>query len=589
MKLKYLSIDKNHHFPVGALPLGADLCLSVQAENVQRLALLLTKDGETPVEYEFDARENFFRLKVKITSEGLYFYTFKAFSGDDIKEFGRDETQNIKEGGQPFTQLVYRYCPRPDWLEGGIVYQIFPDRFAVGGQRSRTKPDEMIYRDDWGGTPYFKPVDGVVKNNDMFGGNLRGIISKLDYLFSLGVSCIYLNPVFEAYSNHKYNTSDYLRIDGDFGTESDFETLCEQARKRGISIICDGVFSHTGDDSVYFDKYHRYADGACDSPSSEYFDWYKFREYPDKYECWWGIETLPNVDETTPSYKNFITRKVLPKWFSAGARGFRLDVADELPDEFLETLFDAVYGTDKLLIGEVWENAATKISYGARRRYLQGNQLDSVINYPLKDAIIAFVKQKDAVSLHSVVAELINDYPPTALNKLFNVLSTHDTIRILNALSDDAPPATKEERANAVLCDIKRAKQRLKLASGLQYTLIGVPCVFYGDEAGVTGFEDPFCRVCFPWGKEDKSLLNHYKRLGKLRRFHAFATSEYSLVTAKGGLYVFTRGEGKDRLTVIANAGESVGLDRYIGIKDVFNGKTFDGIAKSCGFYVLET
>lgn len=585
MKLKFISTNKKYHFPVGALPLGAYLRLCVEAEDTDGIVLVLTKDGEDPVEYDFSKDGDKFTLDVEITSSGLYFYTFRAFCGESAKEYGRDAFQRVVEGGAPFTQLVYKAFPRPNWLDGGVVYQIFPDRFAVGGKRLETKKGDMVYRDDWGGIPYYKPVNGVVKNNDMFGGNLRGIAEKLDYLKALGVTCIYLNPIFSAFSNHKYNTADYLSVDGDFGSEEDFSYLTSQAATRGISVILDGVFSHTGDDSIYFDKYGRFGGkGAYLSRNGEYRDWYRFDE-KNGYECWWGIDTLPNVNETEPSYKKFITEKVIPKWLGFGARGFRLDVADELPDEFLDSLFSSLYSADAIIIGEVWENAVTKIAYGKRRRYFTGGQLDSVINYPLRNAIITFIKEKNADILSSTLAELVNDYPAEVLDKLFNVLSTHDTERILNALSDCDAPALKEDRATAELKDIREAKKRLELASGLQYTLPGVPCLFYGDEAGVTGYEDPFCRACFPWGKEDKELSEHYKKLGELRSCRVFEKGAFSVVRSTGGLFVFTRGE---ELTIIANAGEDEYLPQYKGLKDLFEGKIFDGFARRLGFYVLE-
>lgn len=588
MRLYYRATDSCCHYPVGALPLGTELLINVTGEGVDRLELVLTKDGETPVSYEFLRTENHFRLALKITSCGLYFYTFKACSRDTEVNFGSDDFCGIIRNGKPFVQLVYKYTPRPEWLNGGLVYQIFPDRFAIGGERIRSKTDDMVYREDWGGIPEYLPVDGVVRNNDMFGGNLLGIIDKLDYIKSLGVTCIYLNPIFEAHSNHKYNTSDYLRIDSDFGTEKDLKQLIADCKERGIKIILDGVFSHTGDDSIYFDRYGRYGTGAYNSPDSPYYKWYKFRSYPEDYECWWGIKSLPNVNETEPSYISFITEKVLPKWIGLGINGFRLDVADELPDEFLDKLCYSLYGTDAILIGEVWENAVTKISYGHRRRYLGGEQLDGVTNYPIRNAIIEFVRYGNAESLNAAILQLINDYPPHALHNMLNILSTHDTVRILTALSEDKVPAEKSERATKKIGDKVSARKRLMLASLLQYTLPGVPCLFYGDEVGIQGYEDPFCKQCFPWGAEDKKLLSHYRKLGRLRRQRALKGGAYKTEYAEQGLFIFTRGEDDDMLTVIVNAGETRDLNEYSGMKNILTGKKLSDKIVKYGFAVIK-
>lgn len=588
MKLNYRAVNKSCHFPVGALPLGAKLLLNVSGEDIEKLYLVITKDGENPVEYEFNCDNGVFRIELEITSAGLYFYTFKAFDGEKYEYFGKDAALCAYKGGPPFTQLVYRFLPRADLLGGGLVYQIFPDRFCIGGKRLKTKKEVMRYRDDWGGVPEFLPKDGKVLNNDMFGGNLKGIIKKLDYLKELGVTCLYLNPIFEAFSNHKYNTADYLKIDSDFGTESDFKDLVSECNKRGMIVILDGVFSHTGDDSVYFDKYGRYGEGAYGSKESKYYNWYRFTEYPNKYESWWGIDTLPNVNETEPSYIEFITNEVVKKWTDFGVSGFRLDVADELPDEFLDAFFASLYGKDCVIIGEVWENAATKISYSQRRRYFTGGQLDGVTDYPLRKAIIDFVRGGNADLLDSVVSELVNDYPPHALNNLFNILSTHDTVRILNALSDTPISEDKAKRAVAKLDDYPEAKKRLMIAAALQYTLPGVPCLFYGDEVGVRGYEDPFCRACYPWGNEDRELLDFYKRLGKLRQEKVFDGGDYKLVTANKGLIVFSRGLQRERLTVIVNSGEKAVVNEFKGKRDIFNGKLFGGAADKYGFYVLK-
>ena len=301
--------------------------------------------------------------------------------------------------GDLFQLTVYSNTyETPDFLKGGVMYQIFPDRFCKSGKVHENIPEGRVLRDDWGGTPYYKPdQNGHVWNNDYFGGDFAGIQSKLPYLHDLGVTCIYLNPIFESHENHRYNTANYMKADPLLGTNDEFAELCAEAKKLGISVILDGVFSHTGADSVYFNKFGRYPElGAYQSKDSKYYEWYSFIDYPEVYEAWWGIDTLPNVWENNESYTEFICGEdgVLNYWLSKGAAGYRLDVADELPDEFLNNLRKCVknYDKEKIIIGEVWEDASNKESYGVKRRYLLGDQLDSVMNYPFREAIINFVK-----------------------------------------------------------------------------------------------------------------------------------------------------------------------------------------------------
>ncbi|MCL2885022.1 MAG: glycoside hydrolase family 13 protein, partial [Oscillospiraceae bacterium] len=347
-----------------------------------------------------------------------------------------------------------------------------------------------------------------------------------DYLKKMGVTCLYLNPIFEAHTSHRYDTADYTEIDPLLGTEADFAALCKAARQCGIRVLLDGVFSHTGADSVYFNKNGRYDSlGAYQSTASPYAPWYQFQAWPDSYAAWWGFPTLPEVNEMEPSYLDFITGEggVARRWLAAGASGWRLDVADELPDAFIETLRKAVKAEkpDALLLGEVWEDASDKISYGERRRYLLGGELDSVMNYPFRTAMLRFVRgEGGARELHNAVLDIAEHYPPPVLRLLMNPLSTHDTPRALTALAGaDATGKDKNWQAATHLSDEARARgtRLLKLAGALQYCLPGVPCLYYGDEAGLEGYADPFNRGCYPWGKEDTELMDWFCKLGALR------------------------------------------------------------------------
>ena len=459
----------------------------------------------------------------------VHYYYFSYTSGG-IRHFIKRVNCHIgaeAEGGL-FQLTVYdREFSTPDWLKGGIMYQIFPDRFCKSGKVHENIPSGRVLREDWGGTPYYKPDhNGHVWNNDYFGGDFAGIQSKLPYLKDLGVTCIYLNPIFESHENHRYNTANYMNADPMLGTNEEFAELCAEAKKMGISIILDGVFSHTGSDSVYFNKNGRYpSTGAYQSKESPYYEWYSFINYPNVYEAWWGIDTLPNVNENNENYTEYICGEegVLQYWLSQGAAGYRLDVADELPDQFLNNLRKSVKGfsPDKVIIGEVWEDASHKESYGVKRRYLLGDQLDSVMNYPFREAIISFVKGAPVKQFIDWVMDIIENYPKAAVDVLMNFVSTHDIERAINRLGGEpCDDKSKDWMAERMLTPEQYAygKNLLKAAMALQFFLPGVPCIYYGDEVGLQGYKDPFNRRCFPWGNEDQELHAYVKRLGKVRK-----------------------------------------------------------------------
>lgn len=544
---KFCSCDIRHKSTVGGVRANQPLTLFVGGYG-ERAHLVLTKEGEghVPVSYPMERGKAGFTVTVTITTEGLYFYHFVI----DGKKYGRDGMQSLTEGGADFVQLVYEGEFRP--LHGGVIYQIMPDRFCKSGEACL--PSGRIYQPDIFAVPQHMPDANGRYNSEFFGGNLSGITSKLDYLAALGVTHIYLNPIFEAASNHRYDTGDYEKIDATLGTDGDFDRLIAEAKERGIGIILDGVFSHTGDDSRYFNRYGRYASlGAYQSTQSPYSDWYSFTDFPTKYKGWWGFESLPEVNETSCGYMEYMLGKdgIVPKWERRGIVGWRLDVADELPDEFLEALRRRSTLT---LIGEVWENAAQKFSYGHRRSYLRGNQLDGVTNYPFREAIIDFLRKNDNTLLRKTVNELINDYPHECFLSVMNVLSTHDTVRIVTALSTDAVPCDKAGMAVYEQSDIAQAAERVKIASLIQYMLPGVPCLYYGDEAGLFGHVDPFCRRFYPWGRENAELIQHYRELGKLRRQYAsvFEGSAEEL-SPSSEVFVLRRSDGVTDLTLTVN------------------------------------
>ncbi|MBR2988440.1 MAG: glycoside hydrolase family 13 protein [Clostridia bacterium] len=582
-KVQFCPCDEKFKSPVGAIEVNKRFRIFLATTGGKEAFFVLKKEGEfeDSVYYPMVKTTDGFTYEMEITTVGLYHYHFDVIEENGKTSYFADYNLSASTTGAEWQLTVIDdLYEKPDFLRGGIFYQIMVDRFNIGGERLKSKKG-MIYRDDWGATPSFRPDEkGIVHNNDMFGGNLYGVIEKLDYLKSLSVKCIYLNPIFDAASNHKYDTGNYRRVDADFGGNEALALLIKEAKLRGIEVILDGVFSHTGEDSIYFNRYGKYDSvGAYQSKKSPYYEWYDFIDYPEDYTSWWGIKLLPCVKETNPSYDEFINGEegVVRTYMRMGIAGFRLDVADELPDEFLDNLTKAVKKVrpDAMVLGEVWEDASNKVAYGYRRRYFQGKQLDSVTNYPLKNAIISFVRDGRAEELERVVNTLVNNYPPKVLKNLMNTLSTHDTQRILTALSHDQLPQTKAERANYRITDLSLAKKRVKIAGLLQYTLPGTPCLYYGDEAGMEGCEDPFNRRCYPWGSEDKDTVEYFTALGKLRAFDEFNDGDIKIENASDGVFIFTRG---DKFKVIVNASDK---EYELGGKktDIVSGKTASKIA----------
>lgn len=507
--------------------------------------------------------------KVDFTAEkaALYKYHFEydtSWGTSRIYHAGNGLAA-IKGDGEDWQLTVYdKDFHTPEWLRGGIIYQIFPDRFASSGTKKQNVPSDRVLRTDRDGDPYWIPTaEGKVLNNDYFGGDLNGIEQKLGYLKSLGVTCIYLNPIFEAQSNHRYDTANYEKIDSMLGTEKDFKSLCESAKKLGIRIMLDGVFSHTGDDSRYFNRYSRYDSlGAYQSKESPYYGWYKFNKWPDDYESWWGIEILPEVNEDNSDFIEYITGKngIARKWLKLGASGWRLDVADELPDEFLDEFRKAVKEekADGLVLGEVWEDASNKSSYGKLRRYLLGKQLDSVMNYPFAGAVIDFIRDANAELFASRVMSIVENYPKEVLDVLMNHLSTHDTMRAITALAGESCAYRDRKWQSTHSLDESEYHYGMKLlmaASAMQFALPGVPTIYYGDEAGMQGYKDPFNRRCYPWGKENGELVEWYKKLGKIRNENrVFKDGRFEILSAVAGCVAFSRKNDDEAILVISNS-----------------------------------
>lgn len=606
----YNSHDEYFKKPFGAVPCNEKVNIKLNVnKNIapERVLLRLWHDEgmEERMQMELIAvNEENYVYEVDFNTpqvSGLIWYYFIIELKGKILYYGN----NIKKSGgigrvnefPPDSYQLTVYKPdidNPVWFSESIMYQIFVDRFCNGMETGwALNPREgIVLRKNWEDSPaYIRDSQGRVIQYDFFGGNLLGIIKKLPYLKELSVGAIYLNPIFESPSNHKYDTSDYKNIDRMFGDDKVFKDLCSAAEELGIKIILDGVFSHTGSDSIYFNREgHCPGVGAYQSMNSPYYSWYRFKKYPEEYESWWGIGTLPNVNELDESYENFIIfdeDSVIKKWMKLGAKGWRLDVADELPDEFIKHIKKEMKKVDSesILIGEVWEDASNKSSYGARRQYILGEELDSVMNYPFREILLDFaIGRKSAFDTSERLMQLCENYPINRFYSNMNLIGSHDVPRILTLLGeapDESSMSDREKEAYRLSQDKKSlAIKRLKMLSLIQMTFPGVPCIYYGDEAGAEGFKDPLNRSTYPWGKENMELLNWYKHITALRdKYDVFKTGNWNPLCSHEEVFGYTRNiqcsdvfgsqKKENRAVILVNRSmnSSYRLNLYIGGK----------------------
>ncbi len=545
------------HIPADILPTAAEIVIrkeNGEPEKTVAMALLESRGA-----YQV------FRGSFTLEKPDLYFYFFRitAASGT-FRLFKQGDDTNMEAGALWQVSCVPKEHTVADWAQGAVIYQLFPDRFRKAGSCDLSgKLEPYTLHLNWDEEVDWEPNhEGLVLNNDFFGGNFKGILEKMDYIASLGVTILYLNPISKSFSSHRYDTGDYKTVDPMLGTEAEFTQLCEAAHKRGIKVILDGVYSHTGDNSLYFNRRGTFPTvGAWQSKDSPYSGWYTFTDWPNRYHSWWDFDTLPTVNKMDPGFLQYIITgpdSVVAHWLKAGADGFRLDVADELPDAFLRLLKKRIreIKPDALLLGEVWEDASNKQAYGVRRRYFTDGTLDSVMNYPFRNAILDFVRDRDfGRGLKDTVMTIAENYPPRVFLANMNLLGTHDTPRILTALVDDFQ-GDRYQQAHRHLSrgQYITAQERLLMASFLQYMLPGSPSLYYGDEAGMEGHKDPFNRRTYPWGRENMELVTHFRRLGQLRKeFAPLRTGDIQFQHAGEQRLAFSRSlEGK-RLRIYCN------------------------------------
>ncbi len=518
---------------------------------------------------ESQGRYEIFSGSFSFEKPGLYFYYFRIEKADGSFRLFKDGNRTNMEAGDLWqVSCVPEDFQTPDWAKGAVIYQIFPDRFCREGQCDLSgKLEPYTVHARWDEEVEWAPnKEGIILNNDFYGGNFRGIISKLDYLASLGITVLYLNPISKSFSSHRYDTGDYKTPDPMLGTLAEFRELCQKAHEKGMRVILDGVYSHTGSNSLYFNKEGAFPSlGAYQSEKSPYYSWYTFYQHPNNYHSWWDFDTLPTVKKMDPSFIEYIITgedSVVAHWLRQGADGFRLDVADELPNEFMALLKKRVreLKPDALVMGEVWEDASNKEAYGVRRRYFVDGTLDSVMNYPFRTAIINFLRDRDdGHALRDAVMTICENYPPQVVACNMNLLGTHDTARILTALVDDFDGSRKEKARRHLSPNLRAiARERLLAASFLQYMLPGSPSLYYADEALMEGYKDPFNRRTYPWGQEDQGLIAHFRELGQLRKdWPCLGRGEIRFFQADEGRLGFTRSwEGKQLRVYVNNCPE---------------------------------
>ena len=538
MRILFDSKLPQYKTPFGTLVPGQECTLNMDipstVQTTQVVCHLSYADGgeAQQVTMEYKMKKGPYETwqgKFTLPETGLYFYYFVIHHRTgSFRLFKQGDDTNMEAGDLWQISCCPADFETPEWARGATIYQLFPDRFNASGKVDLTgKLEPYTIHKYWHEEVEWKPTpEGIVLNNDFYGGNFKGITEKMDYIADMGTTILYLNPISKSFSTHRYDTGDYKTPDPMLGTKEEFTALCNAAHERGIRVILDGVYSHTGSDSLYFNKMGTFpGKGAYQSEQSPYRSWFTFHNWPDSYISWWNFDTLPTVNKMDPEFIKYIITdedSVVAHWLRLGADGYRLDVADELPDEFIKLLRDRIREVkpDAYLMGEVWEDASNKQAYGRRRRYFTDGELDSVMNYPFRTAILDFMRGRDSgAGLRNTVMTIVENYPQQVVQCNMNLLGTHDTPRILTALVDDFD-GSREEKAKRHLSrnQMDVARDRLMMASFIQYTLPGSPSLYYGDEACMEGYKDPFNRRPYPWGREDWEMLNHFKRLGKLRK-----------------------------------------------------------------------
>ncbi len=523
MDIYFSSYKEKYKKPFGAGRPGTEYRLMIYASEECEISLKVYGKEAGDMYIPMDREEGgYYTASFRAPEKpGLLFYYFiLSFPDGSTYYYGNSEDRLGGEGciyvedPVPYQITVFEDSNVPDWYKNAVVYQIFPDRFA------NTDYEKEGYPEEWYELPsYEKDEDGEIIWR-FYGGTLKGAEEKLPYLKSLGVSCIYFNPIFKARTNHRYDTYDYFTLDERFGSDGDFDDFIKAAGRFGIRVILDGVFNHSGRDSRYRD---------------EHPDWYSG-------EYWWGVKDLPEYDDQNRELRAFIC-SVVRYWIRRGISGWRLDVVDELPDDFVKEIRAAAKAEDPetVIIGEVWEDASNKYSHGQDREYFFGKELDGVMNYPFREAFLDFAMFRcSAGDAARRLMSLAENYPAENLRASFNLIDSHDRERALTLLGG------KEHSWHA--------QRRLKYGLALQYAFPGVPTIYYGDEAEMYGGRDPENRGAFPWGRENSELTDYYRLLGQIYKDHpVLADGKLSPLDMGEDVLAFTLENGSEKMLVAIN------------------------------------
>lgn len=587
----YIFNSRHDKLPFGAIRTNEIAYFTFTVKDQDRpdnvYLLLRRQDGgikRFTLTYDGYDNGHIFSLSMSVSAYGTYFYKFSATYGAYTVYVGRQDNGDASEFSDREWQLtVYdRGFTAPRKYGADIIYHIFVDRFNKVGE-----PDAIDYgriHQSWNEDIEVKGPDGVYRANDFFGGNLKGIIEKLDYLKDLGVTIIYLSPIFKSVSNHRYDTADYMQIDPMIGTEEDFAELVGKARIRGMRVMLDGVFNHTGADSVYFNQENRFPSfGAYQGSASPYRNWFMFNK-DGSFSSWWGIKCVPTLNKSSKSLRKYLFGEngVVAKWTKYDI-DWRLDVVDELPDDYLWELRERIRQENTLstVIGEVWEDASCKYSYDTLRPYFTKGEIDGVMNYVFRNAILDYAKGGSAYDFVNKVVPILENYPKQCMDCCMTLLGSHDTVRVLTDLGGINIEGWSIERQRDYKLNPEQKRlaiDRLFVAAALSYTLPGIPSVFYGDEVGIEGGKDPVCRRTYPWGKENNIILSYYKKLGVMRGRMANALIGETKLYTYENLLVMERGSGLDKCIVVANTSNPQGMPIDGVYIDQIKGDRYEGM-----------
>lgn len=572
--------------PEENIDVGKQFYISIRIQKsigfIENVSILLNRFNERTGTLAFrlkfskeDDTYAYFENWVTIEDAGVYYFCFTMLVQNAFKyikyDWYKQSAVITNDEGLNFWKISVGF-DTPEWAKGAIMYHIFVDRFNRSKGRKLVPMEGRTVHKSWDEMPDAFP-DKNGDYTDFYGGDIQGIIEKLDYIQSFGVTVLYLSPIVESISNHRYDTGDYEKVDPYAGTNDDLKQLCDECHRRGMHVILDAVFNHTGSDSKYFNKNNHYNTvGAYQGPESPYYDWYQ-RTEQGYFDGWWGFDSLPKCNGYNPEWQNYIYGEggVIDKWFSLGIDGLRLDVADELTDEFIENIRVAVKRNNKdgFIIGEVWDDPVA-----INRGYIKSAKgMDTVMDYVIADAVMRYLKYGDTFVLEGRLKSILFHYPHETLNTLMNFVSTHDISRIINVLGSnhfdcsgehiwDLPkkPIDKENRDwqlhNDVLTveEYTKGKDLSKLYAVIMMFLPGIFSIFYGDEVGVTGIGNILCRKPFPWGSGDSELMDFYRELGQAySQFEFLKNANTHLIRINQDELVFERYNSKSSLCIIIN------------------------------------